>query len=63
MSDVLVTPSFLEDAPKRVMVAVQTGDCAVVRGIMLGLDDDIVAHARKQRDDRIAALKAYYLSK
>jgi hypothetical protein len=57
------TPSLVEDYAVRSVVAVQTGDCALVRGIMLGLDDDIVAHARASRDVRIASLKAYYLSK
>jgi hypothetical protein len=57
-----VKPSMIEDAAKSVLVAVQTGDCALVRGVMLGLDDDIVAHASAKRDARVAALKAYYLA-
>jgi hypothetical protein len=57
-----VKPSIVEDACKSALVAVQTGDCAIVRGVMLGLDDDIVAHARAARDARVSALKAYYLA-
>jgi hypothetical protein len=57
-----IKPSFVENAAKSALVAVQTGDCALVRGVMLGLDDDIVAHASQKRDARVAALKAYYLA-
>ena len=54
-------PSTTERIVRNSVIAVQTGDCAIVRGFLAGIDDRVTAHAAKARDARIEELVQDYL--